>query len=354
MTRKVLIVIIVLVAVGSTAAYFATVKRTNGLELTGVVSTNEVVVSSQIAGQITEMTVKEGDRVTPNELLAVVDPRQYQADTRYYAASAQSYDAQVNAAEATLRYQELQTRDQIRQAEASLAAAKAQQAQAAANLLNAKQNYARTHRLFEMGIETAQSDDQASTTLQANQAALNAAAKQVAAAQAALSLAQSNEQQTVMRESQLESNRRQLAAATAQTQKAAVLLSDTQITSPVAGVVDVRAALLGEVVNPGQAIVSLIDPENLWVSINVPETYIDRIRLGDKLMTRFPSGMEKEGTVFFRGVDAGYATERDVSRTKRDIKTFEVRLRVDNSDRRVWPGLTAYVTIPWSQLRVPK
>lgn len=352
MTRKVLIVIIVLVAVGSTAAYFATVQRTNGMELTGIVSTNEVVVSSQIAGQITELTVKEGDHVAPGELLAVVDPRQYQADTRYYTASAQSYNAQVDAAEATLRYQELQTRDQIRQAEASLAAAKAQQAQAAANLLNAKQNFERTHRLFELGVQSAQADDQASTTLQANQAALDAAAKQVAASGAAVSLAQSNEQQNAMRESQLESNRRQWAAATAQAQKAGVLLSDTQITSPIAGVVDVRASLQGEVVNPGQAIVSLIDPEDLWISFNVPETYIDRILLGDKLMTRFPSGMEKQGTVFFRGVDADYATERDVSRTKRDIKTFEVRLRVDNSDRRIWPGLTAYVTIPWSRLRV--
>ncbi|MGH9377879.1 MAG: HlyD family secretion protein [Terriglobia bacterium] len=351
MTRKALIVIVVLVAIGSAAAYFATADRAHGLELTGVVSTDEVIVSSQIAGQITELNVKEGDHVTQNELLAVIDPRQYQADTVYYTQSARSSGAQITAAEAALRYQELQTRDQIRQAEASLASAKAQQAQAAANLLNAQQNFDRTHKLFQQGVMSAQSNDQASTTLQANQAALNSAQKQVAAAQAALSLAESNEQQNLMRQSQLESNRRQWAAAAAQAQKAGVLLSDTQIYAPTSGVVDVRAALQGEVVNPGQAIVSLINPADLWVSIHIPETYIDRIRLGDKIMVRFPSGMEKQGTVFFRGVDADYATERDVSRTKRDIKTFEVRLRVDNKDRRIWPGLTAYVTIPWDQLR---
>jgi HlyD family secretion protein len=61
---------------------------------------------------------------------------------------------------------------------------------------------------------------------------------------------------------------------------------------------------------------------------------------------RFPSGLEREGTVFYRGVDADFATQRDVSRTKRDIKTFEIRVRVDNSDRRLYPGLTAYVTVP--------
>jgi HlyD family secretion protein len=48
-------------------------------------------------------------------------------------------------------------------------------------------------------------------------------------------------------------------------------------------------------------------------------------------------------------VDADYATQRDVSRTKRDIKTFEIRLRCDNRDRKLAVGMTAYVN-----LAVPK
>ena len=50
--------------------------------------------------------------------------------------------------------------------------------------------------------------------------------------------------------------------------------------------------------------------------------------------------------MYFRGVDASYATRRDVSRTKRDIKTFEIRLRLDNQDRRMALGMTAYVALP--------
>ena len=61
---------------------------------------------------------------------------------------------------------------------------------------------------------------------------------------------------------------------------------------------------------------------------------------------RLPSGAELDGVVFYRGVDAGFATQRDVSRTKRDIKTFEVRLRCDNKDRRLAVGMTAYVLLP--------
>ena len=61
---------------------------------------------------------------------------------------------------------------------------------------------------------------------------------------------------------------------------------------------------------------------------------------------RLPSGARREGVVFYRAVDADYATQRDVSRTKRDIKTFELRLRCDNHDRSLAVGMTAYVTLP--------
>jgi HlyD family secretion protein len=79
------------------------------------------------------------------------------------------------------------------------------------------------------------------------------------------------------------------------------------------------------------------------VRADVEETYIDRVRSGDQLTLRLPSGEEREGTVFYRAADAGFATQRDVSRTKRDIKTFEIRLHVDNADRRLAVGMTVYV-----------
>ncbi len=140
-----------------------------------------------------------------------------------------------------------------------------------------------------------------------------------------------------------------MQAARAQKERATVRLGYTEIRAPISGLVAERAALLGEVVNPGQAIVSVINPDDLWVRADVEETYIDSIRLGDRLPVRLPSGREYVGTVFFRGVDAEYATQRDVSRSKRDIKTYEIRLRVDNSERRLYPGLTAFVTLPLAE-----
>ena len=141
-------------------------------------------------------------------------------------------------------------------------------------------------------------------------------------------------------------NRQQEAAVRAQRAKADVRLTYTELHAPIDGVVDVRAARIGEVVNPGQPVITLINPDDLWVRVDVEETYIDRVRIGDRLRVRLPSGEDRDGVVFYRGVDAAFATQRDVSRTKRDIKTFEIRLRVENRDRHLAVGMTAYVLLP--------
>ena len=148
-----------------------------------------------------------------------------------------------------------------------------------------------------------------------------------------------------MRREALGSSREQQSAAAAQRAKADVRLGYTEIHAPLDASVDVLAVRAGEFVSPGQPLLTLINPDDLWVRVDVEETYIDRIRVGDTFMVRLPSGDERRGTVSYRSADAGFATQRDVSRFKRDIKTFEVRLRIDNADRRLAVGMTAYVTL---------
>ena len=148
-----------------------------------------------------------------------------------------------------------------------------------------------------------------------------------------------------MRRSQLEVSKHQSAAAVAQRDKADVRMQYTEIHAPVGGIVNVRAAREGEVVAPAQPIVTIVNPDDLWVRVDVEESYIDRLRLGDQLTVRLPSGVERQGTIFYRSLDGAFATQRDVSRTKRDIRTFEVRLRLDNADRRLAIGMTTYVLL---------
>ncbi len=334
------------IVIGIVAAVVIT--RPGPLVLTGIVTTNDVIVSPQVTAQLSKLLVKEGDKVEANQLLAVLAPDELRADQAYAAQSEKGLGDQVAVSQAALRYQEQQTAEQIKQAQANLATNIAQQAEAAANLNIAKLSLTRSEAMLKAGAISNQDLDQARTNAAVATARVDATTKQVESARAALALAQSAAEQIAVRQGGLQAAQRGKAAASAQTTKADVRLSYSEIRAPIAGIVDVAAARAGEIVNPGQPIITLIDPDNLWVRADVEESYIDAIKLGDSLTVRLPSGDEKRGAVFFRGVDAGFATQRDVSRTKRDIKTFEIRIRIDNKDRRLATGMTAYVVLPKS------
>lgn len=308
--RKIVLFLLVLAAIAGGAAYTLT-RPPGAIILTGIVTTDEVIVSPEIQGRLQQLLVKEGDAVTNGELLAVIQPQEQQANMAFFTSSQE------------------QTTADLAQAKAGFAQAKADFVQAQADLENARLNFERIGGLYSNKVESVQAFDQARTTFESGQARVESAKSGVASASA-----------------RVESAQKQIQAAAAQKEKAAVQLDRTKITAPVAGIVDTRATLQGEVVNPGQAIVTLINQDDLWVRADVEESYIEDIPLGKKLPVKLPSGATREGTVFYRGGDADYATQRDVSRTKRDIKTFEIRLRCDNADRALAVGMTAYVELP--------
>jgi HlyD family secretion protein len=348
MSRKKALFFLILIVAAGAGTYAYRRLPPPALVLTGIVTTNDVIVSSQIAGQIAQLLVNEGDGARKDQLIAVIAPDELKADTAYYAQNVEGLSSQVKESEAALRYQQRQMTDQIRQAESTLSSLESQADAAVADLDNARSMYTRTQSLSKQGVVSPQELDQARTAFTAAEAKLDALKKQGEAQRATVALARSAAEQILMRRSQVTTNEHLQAAASAQRTKADVRLRYTEIHAPIDGIVDVRAARIGEVVTPGQPIVTLINPDDLWVRVDVEESYIDRLRIGDKVTVRLPSGAEREGTVFYRGADAGFATQRDVSRTKRDIKTFEVRLRVDNSDRRLAVGMTAYVLLPVS------
>ena len=217
--RKIILVILSLVVVAG-GIYYAATRPPGELILTGMVTTDEVIVSSEIQGRLQQLLVKEGDTVTNGELLAQIQPEQWQADMAFYASSEQQSSADLVQAEADSE--------------------------------NARLNFERIGGLYTNRVESVQTYDQARTAYEAAQA-------------------------------RVESVKKQIQAAAAQKHKARIYLNYTKILAPTNGIVDTRAALQGEVVNPGQAIVTLINQDDLWVRADVEETYIDRIHLGDKL-----------------------------------------------------------------------
>ena len=343
--RKVLRLVLVLALVGAGGWYFVVQSRPAALVLTGIVTTNDVVIAPQIGGRLAALHVKEGDSVTAGQVLAEIDTGELAADRDYYAHSAESLQSSVREQEAGLRLQRKQLQEQEVQAEASIATTIASHAAAVADAERAKVTFERTRDLAGSGLAPAQQLDEARTSYTAAQARVESLARQVDQQRAALALVRANAEQIAMHQSQVQASQAQLAAVGAQQHKATVRLGFAQLVAPVAGVVDVMPARIGEVIPIGQAVMTLINPDDLWVRADIEETYIDRIRNGDVLTVRLPSGESRQGTVFYRRMDAGFATQRDVSRTKRDIKTFETRLRVDNSDRKLAVGMTVYVDL---------
>jgi HlyD family secretion protein len=345
--KRAIFLLVLALAIGGGTYYYLHLPA-GPVMLTGIVTTNDVIVSPQISGQISQLLVEEGSAVKKDQLLAVLTPDELRADTNYFAQNVQGLSSQVRESEAALRFQEQQTRDQIRQAESMLQSTESQVEAAASDLENLKLQYARTQNLSQQKVVSAQELDQARTAATSAQAKLDGLKRQVEAQRAAVALARSTAEQTSVKRSQVQTNEHMQAAASAQQAKADVRLKYTELHAPIDGIVDVRAARVGEVVTSGQPIVTLINEDDLWVRADVEESYIDRLKKGDVLTVRLPSGEERKGTVFYRGADAGFATQRDVSRTKRDIKTFEIRLRVDNADRKLAVGMTAYVMMPVS------
>lgn len=346
MKSRARILISVAAIAGASFIYYAATRRAAQVVITGIVTTDSVIVSSEIQGRLQQLTVNQGDTATNGQLLGLIQPAEWRADMAFYSNSEEQSTAQVALAKADLNYQEEQTSNQVLQAEANLASVQAQVAQAQADLENARLTFQRQEDLYHQHVEAVQTYDQARTACDAAKAHVESLSKQAQAAEAAVALAKSTGEQIAGRRAAVQASLHQLAAAQAQRERAQVRLDYTEIRAPTNGIVDVRAALPGEVVSPGQAIVTLINPDDLWVRADIEEGYIDRVHIGDRMKVRLPSGGQREGTVFFRGVDADFATQRDVSRTKRDIKTFEIRLRCDNHDRALAVGMSAYVTLP--------
>ncbi|MHB8539733.1 MAG: HlyD family secretion protein [Candidatus Acidiferrales bacterium] len=327
------------------AIYLITAPKGNAYALIGVVDGNEVIVSPQTTGRIVKLTVNEGTQVKKGDLIAELDPAALEAQVAAQTAAVGSLQAQVMQGQASLGMVESQTDAALRAAQANLVSSRAQLAQAQATLQLNAANMKRTLSLFSSGIVAAQDRDAAIATYKASQANVNSLAAQVKSQQAALGVAQANRKQINVLRSQIVSTEAQRKQALATKNQYKTQLGYTKVYAPINGIVSVRVAKQGEVVQEGSPIVVLVDVDDLWVRADVPETYIDSIQFGELLPIQLPSGDVVHGKVFFKGVEGAFATQRDVSRTKRDIKTFAIKVSLPNPQHRFFTGMTATVLL---------
>lgn len=328
------------------AIYLLTTPRGSDIPLIGVVDGNEVIVSPQITGRMVKLTVDEGSAVRKGDLIAELDPKELEASLAAATANVASLQSQVREAGHNYSWTDDQTGASLSQARAVLTSTRAQLDQAQATLWRDQTDYERTQKLFDSGVASAQDRDHADATLRASKANVKALEDSVKAQEGALAVAQANRKQLDVRKSAIGTTIAQLEQARASEAETRTQLGYTEIYAPIDGIVSVRVAKQGEVVQQGSPIVVVVDVDHLWVYADVEESLIDSIEFGQKLRVRLPSGDILEGPVFFKGVESDFATQRDVSRTKRDIKTFAIKVSVPNSGRRLFTGMTATVLLP--------
>jgi HlyD family secretion protein len=385
MKRAILPLLIVAIAV---AIWWDGRPRPQTLVLTGTVDGNEVVVGSKITGRIVKLAVDDGQWVKAGDLIAVLDQDELRADqgaardaiAQARATARQAVDqtellthtlpTKVRQAEAQVQQSQAQLQQaeaQVAQSRAQLLQARAQVAQTQAAVAKAQDNFNRIRPLVERDINpsqdlvTARTDlDSAKANEQASQAGAEASQRSVAAAeagreairrsvaaaQAALADAEQEQRQVPVQQRQTEAMRAAEAQAVSNAAAAAARFDQTVIFAPASGIVTLRAARQGEVVNPGNPIITLFDLSSTWVDADVEETYADLIAMGQTLQVRLPSGTEVSGPVIYKAVEADFATQRDVSRTKRDIKTVAIRVKVSNPEGKLPLGMTAWVMLP--------
>ena len=317
--NRFLIVLAILLTIAS-AYYFFSTPAGKDLVLVGTVDANQIVVSPQIQGRILKLLVEEGTQVKQGDLIALLDPSELEAEERAAAATIGSLRSQVSANEYTRQSTKGSTSGDVANSQAKLQSARAQLVQAEMNL-------------------------------KAQEASVQSLKDQVTAAQADLNSAMARTNQATAAQSSVESTRAQMENAMALLKEAEVHLGYTKIYSPVTGTVLVRAAREGEVVNAGQAIVTVVDFSDTWAFVSIPETDSDHIGIGDTLRVRLPGGTVIPGKVFYKAAEADFATQRDVGRRKRDIRTIALKVRLENPKGAYVPGMTAEVLVSPEQLK---
>ena len=220
------------------------------------------LIAAKISGYVTDVAVREGQAVSTGQLLARIDPRDYQNAVKEAQAGLESTVADINNDEALLSLQA-----------SKITAAQAAVAGDEAKLSYATQNQQRYAALSARGASPVQTADQADTamqtaraTLAGDQAGLQAAQRQVGVLQAELTGAHA-------------------AAARAQAQlaQAQLDLEHTAIRAPFDGIAGDKTVTVGDYLQPGTQIMAVVPLGQVYVIANYKETQITHIMPGQKV-----------------------------------------------------------------------
>jgi HlyD family secretion protein len=300
----------------------------------------DVLVSSQVSGNIKALYADWNSKVKKGQLVALIDPQIFQAQVDQATATFHS----AQAAGITAQAQVEKSKSDLSAADAGEKSAEAIAAKDLANEANMKVQWQRADALFREGILAQQDYDTAKANYDAAQAQVTADHAQIDAAKQNALSAQASVQ---VAQSQLATAKAQERQAQAVLQQAQINLAHCQIYAPVDGTVIARRMDIGQTVaatlNPPVIFEIAQDLTKMQVDTNVDESDVGNIakdQKADFIVDSYP------GTTFHGVV----ADVRKAPIITQNVVTYDVVITVDNSDLKLFPGMTANVTILTARL----
>ncbi len=327
--------------------------------LSGNIELTEINIAFKVPGKLIERTVDEGDNVRKGMLVARIDRDQLPRTEERERAGLGSSRQQLEEALSSVEWQEKTLAADIEQRRADLKAYEAQyeelingsrpqeirEAKAAvdsaqAEYARASNDWKRMQMLYQRDEISALQFDQYRRNFEAAEAGLRsakekselvvigpreeqieAAAAQVRRARAGLQAAEAN-QIELRRRQEVTTRREKVKRQIAQVGVVASQLDDTIATSPIDGVVLVKAAEIGEVLAPGSTVVTVGDIDHPWLRGYINERDLGRVKLGAKARITTDSfpGKSYWGYVSFISSQAEF--------TPKQIQTFEERVKL--------------------------
>jgi membrane fusion protein (multidrug efflux system) len=267
-----------------------------------------IQVSSRISGQVLKVDVDENQVVNKGDVIAELDPSDYQVAVEKAEAALASAQANAAAANVNVPITTVNTgmnlssaganlsgsRAGTEQAQQQLDAARARVSQAKANSTKAQADLDRYKPLVEKDVISKQQFDAAVAAADASKAALNDARATERAAEegvkvareretqagAQLKIAQTAPQQVAAQSARAKQAVAQVAQAQAELDQAKLNLSYTKIVAPAAGIITRKSVEINQNLAPGQNLLTLVSLEGLWVTANFKETQLKHMAAG--------------------------------------------------------------------------
>jgi len=358
-----LLLIIAAVVLISLWRYYSVRETTDDAQVDGHI----YPVSARISGTAIQVNFDENQHLDQGQALVVLDPRDYQVAVDRAKAELQDSENASAAAQHGVPITRTSTSSAIDTARASLAAAEkevsaseARLRETQANHTKAAQDLQRFQALVTKDEVSRQQYDTALATEQAAAASVDAARASVAAAQSHVTQAQAQVASAMTAPQQVAVTQAHAGSATANVQKsqaalaqAELNLSYTTIRAPVTGVVSKRNVEVGQVVQPGQPMCSIVDMSNLWVTANYKETQLKNMRVGQAAKISVDAyGEEFNGHVdsFGGATGARFSLLPPENATGNYVKVVQrvpVKITFDKGQdvSRLRPGLSVVVTV---------